>query len=315
MNARLDDQFDEEYPSIIGTLLAPITDKMQKPANIAWTVGAIVTIGFVYSNALFFQQGEHPAALFNTRTNAEEHSLRADEKAMSNIQSSAPAKQVTRIVFDKNGTANNGTSPLPKVAQRPNGDNSEPVASAEPLPLSSDLRDLQKSLVELGFYDGTVDGLDGPKTRAAIDKYKASVGLRGIDLTYAELALSAQNNLIVTAAIPKVRPQPQPASLPAKYPEEQAPVTAVKTTPYSPPQRGVDVVTPAKVDTEQVNLVSKVQAGLRAFGHNGISVDGVMGPMTVAAIQEFQSLFDLPMNGKVDDALIKKMADVGLIDR
>ena len=60
--------------------------------------------------------------------------------------------------------------------------------------------------------------------------------------------------------------------------------------------------------------IIKVQAGLRAFGNESITVDGVAGTQTTQAIQEFQELFKLPVTGKIDNELISKMKDVGLID-
>jgi peptidoglycan hydrolase-like protein with peptidoglycan-binding domain len=38
-----------------------------------------------------------------------------------------------------------------------------------------------------------------------------------------------------------------------------------------------------------------------------------MGAQTQAAIREFQSLFGLPVTGQIDDRLVAKMEEVGLI--
>jgi peptidoglycan hydrolase-like protein with peptidoglycan-binding domain len=56
----------------------------------------------------------------------------------------------------------------------------------------------------------------------------------------------------------------------------------------------------------------RVQAGLKAFGNDGIEVDGLLGQNTQAAIREFQSLFGLPVTGQPDQALLAKMREVGL---
>jgi len=58
----------------------------------------------------------------------------------------------------------------------------------------------------------------------------------------------------------------------------------------------------------------RIQAGLRAFGNEGIEIDGVVGARTRAAILEFQSLFGLPETGEPDQALYAKMRDIGLTD-
>ena len=49
-----------------------------------------------------------------------------------------------------------------------------PAAKADPL-----IKDLQNELTALGYYDGTIDGLNGPQTRAAIKRYEKDNGLVG----------------------------------------------------------------------------------------------------------------------------------------
>lgn len=66
-------------------------------------------------------------------------------------------------------------------------------------------------------------------------------------------------------------------------------------------------------DQEGDAVLRRVQAGLKAFGNDGIEIDGVMGERTRTAISEFQSLFGLPVTGEADPALIAKMQEIGLI--
>ena len=56
----------------------------------------------------------------------------------------------------------------------------------------------------------------------------------------------------------------------------------------------------------------KIQAGLKAFGNDGIEIDGVIGARTKAAIREFQALFGLPETGEPDPAVYAKMREIGL---
>jgi peptidoglycan hydrolase-like protein with peptidoglycan-binding domain len=58
--------------------------------------------------------------------------------------------------------------------------------------------------------------------------------------------------------------------------------------------------------------IVKIQAGLKAFGNDGIELDGVVGARTTAAIREFQSLFGLPETGAPDEAVYAKMREIGL---
>jgi peptidoglycan hydrolase-like protein with peptidoglycan-binding domain len=138
---------------------------------------------------------------------------------------------------------------------------------------------VQSILRDLDIYAGPVDGIAGPNTRAAIANYRAKVGLTAGDSIDAELL----DELGASPTTAGVNPTPRPASR----------VAGAEVT-------GGDA------------LVAKVQAGLKAFGNEGIEVDGVVGARTESAIREFQSLFGLPVTGKPDAALYAKMQDIGL---
>ena len=55
-------------------------------------------------------------------------------------------------------------------------------------------------------------------------------------------------------------------------------------------------------------MVQKIQAGLKAFGNDGMEIDGVIGAKTRAAIREFQSLFGLPVTGEPDAEALRQDA-------
>ncbi|MDZ7822859.1 MAG: peptidoglycan-binding domain-containing protein [Ahrensia sp.] len=301
MSARLDDQFDDY--SLLDLWADKVRKKIQKPKTIAFTLSGVAAVGFIFSNALFFQQGQHPGVLFKTRDIENNYSLRADELGIGTAETiDDKAKSVTRIVLNANSNRGIENALPQKVVTRP-------VTSSTPINSQSngassangEFAQLQQLLLQLGFYDGSVDGLSGPKTKAAIEAYKVNVGLRGIELTTAELLTSARNNLIVTAAIPSKRPTTS----------QEIPSQKVETVRYTPPTTPRPEQSPARsVDSN----ILKVQAGLRAFGNKTVGVDGKMGPQTVNAIKEFQNLFKLPATGAVDNELIRKMSDVGLIN-
>jgi peptidoglycan hydrolase-like protein with peptidoglycan-binding domain len=156
---------------------------------------------------------------------------------------------------------------------------------------------IQELLAKLGYYDGEVDGLRGPMTNAAIDTYKKSAGLRGIELDDAELTTSMRNHLDVTAGIPA----PKPAPVRPDAGQSVAELIAKDTVPLP---------LPSQIPSAEV---VKVQAALKAFGNTDVVVDGIPGAQTEAAIREFQVLFHLPVNGEIDGVLLDKMRTVGLI--
>jgi peptidoglycan hydrolase-like protein with peptidoglycan-binding domain len=141
---------------------------------------------------------------------------------------------------------------------------------------------VQGILRELDLYSGAVDGIAGPNTRTAIANYRKKVGLPASDRIDEEL-LTQLGAAPTTAAIGST-PAPAPRQL------EASAAWSDGTDPS----------------------VTKIQAGLKAFGNEDIEVDGVIGTRTKDAIREFQSLFGLPVTGEPDPALYAKMREVGL---
>ncbi len=149
---------------------------------------------------------------------------------------------------------------------------------------------VQSILKDLNFYAGTVDGIPGPATTSAIASYQRKMGLTPSGKIDQQL-LSQLGANPTTAGI-----TPAPAPRPALAVQTPTPVPSVQpvSTPAPSPR------------------VSKIQTGLKAFGNDGIEVDGLVGARTKAAIREFQSLFGLPETGEPDEAVYVKMKEIGL---
>lgn len=148
------------------------------------------------------------------------------------------------------------------------------------------IEQVQGILRDLKFYDGAVDGLAGPNTVKAIEAYQRKLGMTPTGRIDEQLLgqLGAANP--ATAGI--------------------APVPAPRATLNEPTQT-------ASIQTEDVkDRVARIQAGLRAFGNDGIEIDGVIGARTRSAVKEFQSLFGLPETGEPDQATYAKMKEIGL---
>lgn len=162
-----------------------------------------------------------------------------------------------------------------------------------------EIEQVQAILRDLNFYSGAVDGLDGPNTRGAIEAYQRKVGL--VPTGQVDEALLEQLGAAETTAGIAPRPTPRAQAL-APQPRSEAAPSPVPTPARVAPAPSVDLVARTK----------KIQAGLKAFGNDGIDVDGVMGARTKAAIREFQALFGLPETGEPDAAVYAKMREIGL---
>lgn len=128
--------------------------------------------------------------------------------------------------------------------------------------------DVQGALTKMGYYDGTVDGLIGPRTRAAIIRYQRKH----------ELASSGQATSALLDHIEfnrRIR-------------------DAVKQSPVSQ-------------STNTGARIQMVQTGLAELGYAPGPIDGVMGEQTVTAIRSFERDRRLRLTGRVTDGLITEL--------
>lgn len=172
---------------------------------------------------------------------------------------------------------------------------------SESVPSPSDpvVERVQSVLRDLDFYSGDVDGLMGPNTHKAIEAYRGKVGLPASGEIDDELLDHLGARQTTSAVTP--RPAPAPRDIVVAPLPRAAPAT-VET---------VSIDQPA-VAKDADPRVMRVQAGLKAFGHDTMEIDGLMGAKTRTAIKEFQAIFGLPVTGEPDDALFAKMREAGL---
>jgi len=160
---------------------------------------------------------------------------------------------------------------------------------AAPAPANREPSDLvaalQTALIATGDFDGEIDGLIGPVTRAAIMKYQKRQGFEQTGKASRLLLASIEQDLPMTS-----RGSDQLSSIISKSD------TAEKT------QRFDDA------------LVRQIQTGLANDGLE-ISVDGIYGSKTRAAIAEFQQRHNLDVTGKPDRAVLETLKRVGALNQ
>jgi peptidoglycan hydrolase-like protein with peptidoglycan-binding domain len=147
----------------------------------------------------------------------------------------------------------------------------------------AETRDTQVRLQTLGFYTGPIDGIWGPETQAAVVRYQQTQN-RGMAFGSVE-----PPRTIVVA--PPVVAAPVIAAPVVVAPGVAAPVVA-------PPTRLVALTVPTDVRT--------VQTRLRQLSLYRGSVDGVWGPGTQAAMEDFQRSRGLQI-GQIDTATLSAM--------
>jgi peptidoglycan hydrolase-like protein with peptidoglycan-binding domain len=249
-------------PGMLQTGTAALGEMIaNNPVLVGGSTAFLVTLFYVSANALWYQPGLHTGAFFATRS-FQQFPVPAVPEPETTINIERP---------DPNAAA------VPATSQ-------QAVAKSDPV-----VQRVQGVLKEIGYYDGTVDGLTGPATRKAIETYRQKMGLSVSGAI--DGALLDHLGIATTAS---VVPQPAPRSDTTGTVPKPAPANAMTDQ--------------QKTDARLV----KIQAGLRAFGNNDIKMDGVIGARTKSAIREFQSLFGLPETGEPDEVVYAKMREIGL---
>jgi peptidoglycan hydrolase-like protein with peptidoglycan-binding domain len=274
-----------EEPSGLGELLREgfaLTGAaiMRNPAAVGGTTAFLVAMAFVSANALWYQPYRHDGAFFRTRVVVER------PQPANRQPAPAPARFEARPAASTPAVAEETTAALPK------GD--------------PQVQRVQEILRSLELYTGEVDGLAGPQTASAVEHYRRLVGLEpNGSIDEALLRQLGVSGAEPSAADPKTAPAPETAM--------SVPIPSDPPLPQPRPEANAGVMQASLATTPDPNIV-RIQAGLKAFGNDGIELDGIVGARTRDAIREFQSLFGLPVTGEPDAAVYAKMREIGLTD-
>ena len=303
------------------------------PAGVGGAAAFSVVFGMIAANALWYQPGVHPSPFWRTRDRADFNALAGVAR---NTLMEDPSKVTTfRIERADEPQGGDPAAPAEAAASAPavsEATAAAPAAAAVPpvnAAADSDLvRAVQQQLARRGFYDGTVDGLTGPRTEAAIAAFQKSVAMPADGRPSPELLAA----LTVESGAVAVRPVPRPAGdiSPAagedpvaaaiRSAERTVATVSEKRRKAQTEARTVEVaLRPAKDIPQAIaggadpNLVMAIQQGLSNIAYSDVKVDGVAGAETRAAIRHFERHYRLPETGEPNPAVLKKLKDIGAL--
>jgi peptidoglycan hydrolase-like protein with peptidoglycan-binding domain len=246
---RDDDIYDDE-DDVYGEERRPLMQRVagRHPGR---SIGALVLAGCavtIMANALYGQPRPHPAPIF---------------AAMS-----APADP---------GPVTTGAlrmpqpAPVPVPVPAPTPRAMPALAPQQAAPSRGELlAAVQTELTRMGFYKGTVDGIDGPRTDAAIRDFQAAANLRQTGEADAALL-----DLMRRATVVETKPSVTPVAAAAPAPNPR--------------------------------LIA-VQRALSDYGYGPVKASGLAGPETRAAIERFERDRRLPVTGQMSDRLVRELS-------
>lgn len=247
MTATVDDDDSMRRHGPIAMVLILARVFRRRPGD---SIGVLVVLAASLSvvvNALCLQPGPHPAPIFNLGSRP----VGAGEVVGSVVPRPRPS--------DFGGPSTDAGLARPRV---------EIIA------------DLQRELERRGFYDGPIDGVDGPKTDGAIRDFAQAAGLRWNGDVSDELLRQISHSTV-------------------KAPGRAAPPASIAHNDTI----GDMIVTSSR-------RVLAVQRALSDFGYGPVKPTGLFGPDTRAAIEKFEHDRRLPVTGQISDRLLRELAAV-----
>jgi peptidoglycan hydrolase-like protein with peptidoglycan-binding domain len=207
---------------------------------------ATVATGWIFTNALFLQKGPHPAPIFATRPVTHETVPLAPPRPQIMAPAPMPIPAPT-------------TAPAPATAEQNHGQL---------------VSNIQRELNRRGYYDGTVDGVWGARTDAAVRDFVQATG--------AKVTADANDALLrAIVAAPAKR-----AATPARTND---PIAAL----IAPSGR-----------------MLAVQRALNDFAYGPVKPTGLYDADTRAAIERFERARGLPVTGQISDRLVRELSSV-----
>lgn len=264
--------------------------------------------GFVTANALWYQTGTHPSPLLRTRDPGAPYQI-PGRKSFLHAQQTDAGNVTTFRIERQDSAAAAAPAANPPAAQ----------PSATPSKL---VADVQAELIRHGLYDGASDGMPGSRTTAAILFFQEASGLTQTGAPTPELlaALKASNATDSRPAAGNISTaggRANAAIVPAQRPINVS-ATAEAIDPVAATiqnaEKNMRTGAVAPSDTvNKVNMVMQIQKGLSNIAYSNVSIDGVAGEQTKAAIRRFQKHYRLPETGEPNMAVLKKLRDIGAL--
>lgn len=236
---------------------------MRAPVASTGVLAMVTLTALAGSNALYFQTARHPAPLFQPAPNVPVP-VEADGPAIAPIEAPQPVERTMVAPVETTSSIQPQPAATPVVAA---------PASVPDAPVGNkDVFEVQKKLLDMGLFQGTVDGYYGPMTARAIRAFeerngRTPTGAMSRDVIDAILGADASMPAAQpTVQMAAVAPAPQPVlAQPAPDPIQTQAVTPVvpqdrvvqRLPPVSPIEEAFDSV----AETAE-NTIDSILAGV-----------------------------------------------------
>ncbi|MCJ8507543.1 peptidoglycan-binding protein [Rhizobium lemnae] len=342
-----------KQPGLLVQALTALSRALTRhPRRVAGLLSVCVASSFVAANALWYQPEGHPAPFFRTRDATDPSGIagyrplsRPHDSDVTTIRIQRATDEDLRQIIRAEAPAPAKQSAPAQAAQAPaiQAPTTQPVAqpmsiaaaihAAEPQASAQNAQANGSPNVGHPVPEQPVGSIKGP---IAVPVQRPSGSLKGEDPVAAAIR-TAERGAPAAQAMPRP-PTDIPAASKAAKPD-QAPLKPqpVSATPRVPAANGLPPATvqsPAKQAAsaqslpgqsqvgqmpaslpagENANLIMQIQRGLLNIAYTDVTVDGVAGAQTKAAIRHFQKHYRLPENGEPSELVLRKLKSIGAL--
>ena len=267
------------------------------PRTLGGSVALFVVFSFVAANALWYQPRNHPHPFLATRDPQDPNAIAGYQPQ----RRAAPEDVTTFRIERAPDLAPQETATL-DVAPQPASSVDMPQTSVADV-IGDDTPAAAPVVVPMPRPSGTVKpaagGVDpvAAAIRAAELRPEPAARLSSPAVQpNSQQAISSQANRLQAS---RAQPSP-PADIPAAARASKARQAAeMKATPVSL--------------GSEAQLVLQIQQGLSNIAYSDVSIDGVAGEQTRAAIRHFQKHYRLPVDGEPSEAVLSKLKSIGAL--
>lgn len=280
------------------------------PRRIAGCICVCVGCSFVAANALWYQPENHPAPFLRTRDVHDPNAIAGFRPLQRQTEAPVTTFRIERAPNGddvRNLIANNGQPPPAsatappgadvRVATTPRGDTVESLIAntgqiTTQLPPASEDTAMQQPMPV--------------PAQVAIPIQRPAGSLDGDDPVAAAIRTAQRT--------PAPKP---PADIPSIAKANKAAQAMPQPTRISATQTVAQTIrqaeTPPANVSDTVNMIMQIQRGLVNIAYTDVTVDGVAGAQTRAAIRHFQKHYRLPENGEPSELVLRKLKSIGAL--
>ncbi|MFD1746579.1 peptidoglycan-binding protein [Rhizobium helianthi] len=290
-------------PGLLWQILAvPGRAVARYPRSVAGLLCVSVAFSFVAANALWYQPENHPAPFLRTRDQHDPNAIAGFRPLPRQNDDVVTTFRIERARSDD------------AVRQLISGD--EP---AEKLAAGAPAADPVRELIAQPAQTAAPSAPHAPQPEVEQVEAPPAVAHVAVPIQRPSGNLAGEDPVAAAIRTAQHQPAPRPpADIPAvskanKAAQATPQPTRVSAQPGTTTPQAIGAAAGNANVSDSMNLIMQIQRGLVNIAYTDVTVDGVAGSQTKAAIRHFQKHYRLPENGEPSELVLRKLKSIGAL--